>query len=456
MNSPHPACFRAQSEPLPAAPAPSPGRRPRHRTTSAATLAALALCSVLTATLSGCRSANGEGEPPDARRPVLKTQAELDAERQELIASGAIAPTTQAVVLDSERRPAAAAVAAAEFPIPPGALQGDLLMVNDTALTAAEVIYGLGDRLDELRRSQTPAGFAQLAEREIRRYTQQEIGTILVYNKAVKTLSEQQTQSLDKAIDEEVEKIIARDYGGSRARLTRHLQDCGLNFDQYRTQVKRQLVVRQYAREVLAPRTTPRRDELIDFYRRYPEQFSSPETREFWLIDIPHERCLPEGLSWSAATPQQRALARLAAVRQIRAASEAIPQRSFEETAREFSRGPHASEGGLVASISKPMQAPYDALSQRIFEMSQGQVTEPIERENGWAIVRCGQITPAKSGSFEENQADIRRAVAEENYNRAMQDYVYKLAEKATITSLDLFVRETVKRAQRGAPARPA
>jgi parvulin-like peptidyl-prolyl isomerase len=86
-------------------------------------------------------------------------------------------------------------------------------------------------------------------------------------------------------------------------------------------------------------------------------------------------------------------------------------------------------------------------LSARIFGYSEGQVSEPVETETGWYIVKCGKVQPGTRKSFADAQDEIRAAIRERRFSQELADYVLRLAEKATIVGMDTFVAETVRRA---------
>ncbi len=409
------------------------------------------LLCVSLAGVGGCtrRAETSPGPPPDARRPVIKSEAELAAERRSRIEAGTVVPTT-APTLDIERPPRAPATPPAPPLTPgPGAIAAELLTVNDQALTVAEVLYPLENELTELRRTQTLAGFRERARQTIRQESTRVIGTLLVYAEGSASLSENQRQTLKAAVDREVEDLRNREFGGSGARLAAHLAERGLTLEQFRLRTERELVARQYLREKLLPQIQLRRDELLAAYRERQAEFTTPETRELLMIEVPFARLLPEGLSWERAPAPARAQAKAAAVRRIRAAEEALATRPFEDVAREYSLGPTAAKGGSFGPIGKPLQPPYAELSRLIFEFEAGQVSAPLETPTGWYIVKCGAIRPAVRRTFAEVQEELRRDLMERRFVRLSTDYYVKLAQQATISSLDAFLNAAVREAER-------
>ncbi len=385
---------------------------------------------------------------------MLKSEAELAAERSALLTSGQVVASTQPVYVVAEHERVLASGSATKKSEPAeGAIRSDVLLVNDAVLSVDELLYPLREKIAEANQSSTPRARLEKLQRLLRVQLQQDVGSMLVYAQAMSRLSEPQKKSVEESVQRVLRERVARDYGGSFARLNRELLEHGLSEKQYRARLERELVVRQYTRELLQPRIALRRDELIDYYRANPEQFAAAETRELLLIEAPFARFLPQNLAWTQATPQQQARAKLDAVRHIRAAHEALRSRPFDEVAREFSRGPHADQGGLFGEIGKPLQPPYDAASKLVFGFSERQFSEPLEIAAGWILVGCGRITPAVKRSFAEAQDQIRDELTERRFTTLSNEYVVKLAQSATITSLDGFLTTALERAAaRAAP----
>ncbi len=404
--------------------------------------------AALIASLFGCQTTDrDQPPPPDARRPTLKTQEQLASERSERLASGKEVATKSPDLRPTAEQPPVAAQPKPVLQPTPGAIQGDILMVDDVMLTAHEVLYPLWDDLVRLRRSQTRAGFQTQARETIGRETQRQIGTLLVYSEAMAQLEDEQKSMLGAYVNREVEAIQNREHGGSAARLHAHLAERGLTLDQLRGQIQRQMVVQQYTREKLFPKVRPTRGDLLTYYRRNIDKYSTPATRELRMIELPYAAFLPDGQAWSQASRQARAQAKLQARRQARAAHEALRERPFAEVAREFSRGLHVEDGGSYGPIGRPLQPPYDGVSGLIFDFEEGQYSEPIELEMGWFIVQCGAIQAATQTSFYDAQDEIREALMNERFARLSIAYILELAETATISSMDSFVYAAVQRA---------
>jgi hypothetical protein len=391
--------------------------------------------------------------PPDARRPTLKSQGELAAERRARIDSGDVVPTESPRVLGEERARRPQRVAPAPIRPTANAIAPDILMVDDAVLTVAEVLFPIRDEIRAFYDDYTARGFQERVTRLIRRQTQQQIGGLLVYAEAMSQLADAQREMFDVSIDKEIERVIARDYGGSRARLNAELATFDITPEQFRAALARSVVVRQYTREKLMPRIHARRDELLRYYRRNIEHYSSAATRELRLMEFPFAAYLPEGVTWEDAGTRGQAVAKLAAMRAARAADEALAAQPFAAVAREYDRGVHADDGGSWGMIGRPLQGPYHEASKLIFDWPTGRTSDPIETERGWCIVQCGEIKPAEVTPFGAVQDEIREELMERRFTKLSVDYVLRLADEATISAIDPFIASATLRATEWAMA---
>ena len=410
-----------------------------------------ACAALLTLPLASCRGGGADTSlsPPDTRRPVLKTEEELAADRAERIRAGEVV-ATEAPLIETQARPASPP--ARPEPIHPRrtSIRSDILMVNDSVLSVAEVLYPIREWIEQTRATQTPQHFADQLRRRIRDHVRNEIGSLLVYEKAMSEFPEERREVLDKVVEREINKRVSQEFGDSVARFENHLQRYGLSMDQARAMVQRQMMISSYTHDLLTPQIHIRRDELLSYYRDNASRYSTDATRELLLIAVPFDKFLPPSVAWETASKADRARAKLEAMRRIRAAHEALAQRDFQDVAREYSRGVHAADGGFWGQIGQPLRPPYDAASRRIFELEEGQHTEPIETEAGWYIAQCGKIMPATKTPFADVQEQIRVELENERFTRLAGDYIYRLAERATISDLEGFINSAVERAQAG------
>lgn len=407
--------------------------------------------SMLVLLASGCQK-KADGPTAAPRPAVLRSEEELSAERVQRIEAGSLIESSDAN-LAPQAVPAPTRVSEPPpFTPHPQAIHADVLMVNEASITVPEVLYSLRRPIAELRSELSGSAYAQKLAQIIRDQTQQLVGAQLLYEKAMSGLQAVQKEQLKAAVDRERAELIAREHSGSEARFISHLDEHGLTDEKFRQLMERDIVVRQYAREMLRPRVTITRDELLAWYEDHREDLGSPEVRELLLIEAPFAAFLPAGVSWARATSADRAEAEARAESHIRAAHGALAQRPFKDVASEFSRGPHAAQAGVFGPISKPLNPPYADISRRIFSLASGQYTDPEKTARGWVLAGCGEVKPAVSPSFAEVQDRVRTELQEQKYNRLTTEYVLRLAEKSSFSELGAFIEAAHRAALRAVP----
>jgi hypothetical protein len=404
--------------------------------------------ALLTLMLASCHSGGADRSPPppDTRRPVLKSEEELAVARAERIATGEVV-VTEAPRIEAQPRPASLPPRPEPIHARRNSIRSDILMVNESVLSVAEVLYPMREWIEQTRAAQTPQHFADQLQRRVRDHIRNEIGSLLVYEKAMSEFPEEKRDALDKAVEQEINKRVSREFGDSVARFQNHLTHYGLTMDQARAMVQRQMMISSYTHDLLTPQIRIRRDELLEYYRRNAGRYATEASRELLLIAAPFDKFLPAGVGWDLASKADQAQARLQAMRHIRRAYDALAKRDFQDVAREYSRGVHAADGGSWGQIGQPLRPPYDDVSRRIFELEEGQYTEPIETDAGWYIAQCGKVIPATQAAFADMQEQIRAELENERFTKLAGDYIYRLAERATISDLEGFINSAVERA---------
>lgn len=327
----------------------------------------------------------------------------------------------------------------------PGSVAADILLVNNHSLTVAEALYALPARAANVPANADPADEARM---RVFQRVQQDVGALLIYDQAANRLNDRQREALDKAVEQQIHRRVDMEFGGSQARFEAHLADNELSLTQHRDWLKRQFVTRDYLRSVLLPKASITRDDLLAEFEKRKRAPTAPQTRRLRMIAAPHRQFAAESVVWERATPQQKSAARAAAEAHIRAAESAIAGgRDFADVAGEYDRSPHQADGGDWGYIGKPLRGMFEEPTRRIFSMKTGERSQPIFTGDGAFLVQCEDIRGgAFEGDFESVQHDLRIALEDERFNQVARDYLTKLSESASISSIGDFVEVAAAR----------
>ncbi|MBU0690112.1 MAG: nitrogen fixation protein NifM [Gammaproteobacteria bacterium] len=149
------------------------------------------------------------------------------------------------------------------------------------------------------------------------------------------------------------------------------------------------------------------------YYQYHPDQFRRQETRLARHILVTINETIPENT-------REAALKRITEIA-IRLRKE--PAR-FEEQALKHSECPTALEGGKLGDL--PRGKLFPELEQVLFELNAGEVSDVVESELGFHVLRCDTITHASVLDFAQAKSSIRK-VLEKKRKRAVQQQWMKV-----------------------------
>ena len=334
-------------------------------------------------------------------------------------------------------------------PAGPNAIRAGTLQIYDEFITVNDILEPLGPRIQELASTLPPRSYYEQVAELIRQQLFNVVGQHLIYHRASQDFNEQMETGIERAVDRMEEDRINREFGGRETSYTNYLQEHGKDRAAVRERLRRAIVADSYLRERLRPMIhAPRKRELLNYYQAHLAEYSSPERRELYLIDIPtaayFERFPPR--------PTDVPLAEQKARNAIEAANRALAAgRPFEDVAKEFSAGIHKDDGGAWGVVGSPMAGRWETPYKRFVRMSEGQISPIIEVEHdaprgitmkSFFIVKVGGLEHAQVLSFQEAQPKIMQRLKERSFQRLRSEFLQNQLDQAHIGSLDEFGKQ--------------
>jgi parvulin-like peptidyl-prolyl isomerase len=259
--------------------------------------------------------------------------------------------------------------------------------------------------------------------------------TKMINPRVYKTLKR---EALDKLIDREVLWQAARDKGirvdeaevdatlkemqaGAKTReaYLRRLELSGFDEKAYAEYVRQELASRKYlAQEVPLPEVGE--EEIAAFYREKPHHFARPEKVKASHILV---RVEPGADDRTKMEARERAASILADLRKGEDFATLAERYSEDTTAR--------GKGGSLGEFGRgQMVKPFE---EAVFSLKPGQLSEPVETEYGYHIIRLDAHTPAGTVPLDEVRDRIRKALAAEKRNAAAKKHVEDLRALAKV-----------------------
>lgn len=249
-------------------------------------------------------------------------------------------------------------------------------------------------------------------------------------------------EALDQLIDREVLWQAARDKGvkvtdaeleaalkefeagfKNRDAYLRKLDYGGFDEKSYADYVRRDLAGRRYLeQEIPVPEVSG--DEIAAFYRENPKYFARPETARARHILVRVERGADDQ---AKADARARAASILADVRKGEDFASLAERYSEDSTGR--------GKGGDLGDFRRGQMV--KAFEDAAFALKPGEVSDVVETEYGYHVIRLESHTPAGAVPLDEVKDKIRQAVAARKRGEIAKKHV---GELRALAKVELFV----------------
>ena len=313
------------------------------------------------------------------------------------------------------------------------------LIVRGQAIDAAEMGRQLREELAARQQSLPPDEYRAFVERLAARWITEKVTDVLVYHQAELRVSEEMGPRIDAYVDAEIRKVVTAEYGGVQRRYERNLQSRGRTLEDEREKIRREAVISSYLDTEIRPRIAePTRAELLAAFEANREKWHRPARRSMSLIDVRVlDRLAPDEDSPSRET---MAAARAEARSTILTAQAELGNGgSFEEVARKYSDGLHAEEGGSWGWVSREgVRERFEPAVDALYRLEAGQVSEVIETDDAFFLVRCDEVDAGSEPNFEDVQPELKERHFAASYNKVLGELVAKLRRQARIDPAEL------------------
>jgi nitrogen fixation protein NifM len=195
------------------------------------------------------------------------------------------------------------------------------------------------------------------------------------------------------------------------------LANSGLDEAEFASALERELKVEAILEKVgtHAEHVTDTDVEL--YYQYHPDQFRRQETRLARHILVTLNETIPENTRETA----------FKRITEIAKRLQKEPAR-FEEQALKHSECPTALEGGKLGDL--PRGKLFPELEQALFKLNAGEVSDVIESELGFHVLRCDSITAASVLGLPQARPHIRKVLEQKRKRAVQQAWLRQLRAK--------------------------
>ncbi len=296
--------------------------------------------------------------------------------------------------------------------------------VNGDAITEANV----QERMDYyMRRSPQMANLPPAFMTQIRAQMRPRVLETLISQSLLK----QQVEAADiEVTDEEVSAVLAQRGAAQNPPMTveqlkQLVESQGGNFGQLKEQFKEGIALEKFMEGKMAGKMDVTEEQARTFYEENPEKFDEPEqVRASHILirfaDAADPNADPNDVKAAAKARTQALLA------EIKAGG------NFAELAQANSMDPgSASRGGDLDFFPRGKMVP--PFEEAAFSLEPNAVSDIVETQHGYHIIKATGHKDARTVSFEEAKANIIAQLKQDKQTAFVQEYLQSLKAEADI-----------------------
>ena len=295
--------------------------------------------------------------------------------------------------------------------------------VNDSIITRSDLAKSKNELQQELTQQNVPETDTRAQEKQ-KDLLRDLIDQQLLLEKG-KDLGITGDTDLVKKLDELRKRLNLE----SMEDLEKEAQKQGVSFEDYKQEIRNQIITEQVISHEVAPRIQITEKEIQDYYDKHKSELEQPEFVDLAEILIstgpasvnvdPNAPPAPEDPAKIAAAEEK--------AKQLLASIKAGAK--FEEVAKKSSEGPSADQGGELGQFKRGSLA--KELEDLTFAMKPGTVSDVIRTKQGFVILKVNEHTQAGIAPLKQVQNRIQEAIYYEKLQPALRTYLTKLREDA-------------------------
>ncbi|MBC8286732.1 MAG: peptidylprolyl isomerase [Nitrospinae bacterium] len=227
----------------------------------------------------------------------------------------------------------------------------------------------------------------------------------------------------EESIDAAVRDILQKN-GLVDGQLQQMLEREGRSMSSYRDNIRDQIMVSKIARFEIGNRVKVSDKDIDQYYNAHQ--------KEFWEDGQVRARHILFIAERGSSETNRRAKLKQAK----KVLSEIRKGGDFAELAKKYSEDVSASDGGDVGFVVRGKMV--REFEEAVFNLKQGQISEIVETEYGYHIIKVDEILAGKTLTFKDAKVRISEILAMEKQKQGYADWMKEL-KKAAFIEVNLF-----------------
>jgi peptidyl-prolyl cis-trans isomerase SurA len=287
-------------------------------------------------------------------------------------------------------------------------------LVNGDVITLSEVDEMGGQFFEKVRQTST----AEEREEKMKKARVEVLGHLIESKLLDEEMKKRKIEVPERDVDAAINDVL-KNSGFTEVELRKFLAREGMTYSAYRQKVKDELGKMRLVNREIKSKIVINEDEMRKYYQDNQQKFTEPLEVKIQQIFFPLP---PDAPKDEAAAVQAEARAILEKARK---------GDDFTELAKNYSKGPEASEGGLLGWFKQKELLP--ELDEAGFKLKTGEFSELIRSSAGFHIIRVLERRGGEPRPFAEVQFKIREEMSQDEAEKKFQEWLKDLRAKAYV-----------------------
>ena len=274
------------------------------------------------------------------------------------------------------------------------------------------------------------AGLQQEVQQDCQNCTQQQIQSELADRRKnlLRDMIDQQllierAKDMDVSVETDLVKrldeVRKQNNLGSLEELEKAVESQGIVWEDYKTQLRNQLLTQEVIRREVGGRMNIGSDEVKKYYEAHKQDFNRPE--QVYLSEL--------FLSTDGKSPEE-----IAAVhtRADDLHNRLVKGESFDTLVKRYSEGSTAQQNGELGAFERGQLA--KSLEDAVFPLEKGQFTDVIQTKTGFEVLKVLDHYQAGLQPLDKVEGEITNILYRQKMDPAMRDYLGQLREESYVT----------------------
>ena len=278
-----------------------------------------------------------------------------------------------------------------------------------------------------------------ISRSDVERQEQQLLQSAAQANASKEEIASEQKNMLRDMIDQQLLLSRAKELGlNADADVIRRLDDIrkqnkfdsldeleraarkeGVNFEDFKAQIRNQLLTQMVVRDEVGRRLQLTQNDLVKYYNEHQDDFTQPEQIRLSEILIPTaENASPADIAQAEAKASD-------------VKAQLTKGADFADLAKKYSGGPSAAQGGDLGLFKRGALA--KVLEDQTFSLKEGESTAPTRTRQGFVILKVTEHDQAGPAPMKSVQPQIEEAMYMQAMQPALRAYLTKRRQEAYV-----------------------